>query len=103
MDDFYVHTIQVEVFAGVGVDGSDSFLAPVILKGFLSGAQKLIRDASGSQVMSPATFTTYPLYAPAFSLDARITANGVVNRVLMININYSGSLNLPDNVEVNLG
>lgn len=102
MDEFYVHTITVELPNGKNGDGVDQFLAPVNLIGWLSGKQQLVRDATGNQVMSPATFTTYPLYAAMFDLDARMTANGVVRRVLALNLNDSGSMDLPDNLEVNL-
>lgn len=102
LEEFYVHTILVELPNGQDGEGVDQFLTGVNLIGWLSGSQKLVRDANGNQILSPATFTTYPLYAAMFALDARITAGGVLRRVLGLNNNDSGTLDLPDNLEVNL-
>lgn len=99
---FYVHTAIVEMFLGTSGYGVDMFAAPVTVDCFAADSRKLIRDASGEQVVSESTLYTYPTNAPLFVADSRVTVNGNVSRVIRTNLNDSGPLNLPDHVAVSL-
>lgn len=109
LEDFYVHTVTVEPFLGTSGYGEDMFgpastLSPDTENGvFLDDSRKLVRDATGEQVVSESTLYTYPTAAALFNPGARVTSSaGVVSRVIRANVNDSGSLDLPDHVAVSL-
>ena len=106
MAEMYVHTLIVEPFLGTSGYGVDLFGPPTVLAPpngvFADDSRKLIRDASGEQVVSETTIYTFPPNAPLFPADSRITINGNVSRVIKTNLNDSGALDLPDHVAVSL-
>lgn len=106
MADMYVHTAIVEKLLGTSGYGEDLFAAPVTLAPpngcLIDDTRKLVRSASGAQVVSETTLFTYPVNAPLFNADARVTINGNVARVIKTNTNDSGVLDLPDHVAVSL-
>lgn len=99
---FFVHTITAEMFTGTNGHGEDTFAAAVTVVGLMDGARKLIRGADGDEVVSEATFFTYPVNAPLFVAESRVTYNGDVSRVVKTSVNDAPGLNLPDHVAVNL-
>lgn len=109
LDDFWVHTITVETFTGVGQNG-DNFAAPVTLSPdntppngvFVDGGQKVARTATGELVVMNAPLFAPIAAAPLFVEKSRVTFNGKQSRVLAVTIHDSGSLDLPDHVEVTL-
>lgn len=102
MAEFYVHTAQVEMHLGTNGYGEDIFAAPVDVVCFADGARKLVRGKDGEQVISESTLATYPINAPLFIADSRVTLNGDVSRVIKTNLADSGDLDLPDHVAVSL-
>jgi hypothetical protein len=102
MAEFYVHTAQVEMHQGVNGYGEDIFAAPVSVACFLDEARKLVRDKTGEQVVSETTLATFPVSAPLFTADSRVTVNGDELRVIKTKVGDSGELDLPDHLEVSL-
>jgi hypothetical protein len=101
LDDFWVHTVSVEMFLGAGAYG-DIYAAPVNVLGFMDGSRKLVRGANGEQVVSESTFYTYPITGPLFATDSRVTQGTEVSYVIKNNTNDSGALGLPDHAAINL-
>lgn len=106
--DFYVHTAIVETLTGTTGYGVDLFAAPVTLDPatgngcFIDDTRHLVRSATGEQVISETTLYTYPASAPYFVPNSRVTIRGVISRVITVNLNDSGPLDLPDHVAVTL-
>lgn len=100
--DFYVHTAAVEMYLGTSGSGADTFAAPVNLAGFSDPTRHLVRDKDGEQVVSESAFYSYPINAPVFTPDSRVTIDGHVSRVIRLNENTSGALDLPDHIAVSL-
>lgn len=108
MAEFYNQTVVVETYRGTSGYGVDLFDAPVTLAPdtdtgcFVEGGRNLVRAKDGAQVISESTLYTYPASAPLFAPDSRVTINGVESRVITVNVNASGDLDLPDHVVVSL-
>jgi len=102
MDEFYVHTATVEMFLGQSGYGEDKFAPPVAVPCFADGARKLVRGGDGAQIVSESTLYTYPIYAPLFASDSRVTLNGAESRVIKLATLDSGALDLPDHIAINL-
>lgn len=112
--DFYVHTAIVETYEGTNGYGEDVFADPVTLDPadvsvhplgngcWIDDSRKLVRNSTGEQVVSESTLYTYPSNAALFTPDSRVTVNGAVSRVIKVNSNTSGDLDLPDHVAVTL-
>ena len=100
--EFYVHTAQVEMFLGTNGYGEDTFAAPVSVVCFTDEARKLVRDKAGEQVVSETTLATYPVSAPLFVAGSKVTVNGNESRVIKTKLGDSGTLDLPDHIEVSL-
>lgn len=101
LDDFWVHTVTVEMFLGAGAYG-DVYAAPVTVIGFMDGTRKIVRSATAEQVVSESTFYTYPITGPLFVPDSRVTQGSEVSYVIKNNTNDSGVLDLPDHAAINL-
>lgn len=102
MAEFYVHAAQVEMFLGESGYGVDLFADPVTIACFADDSRKLVRNKDGEQVVSESTLYTYPINAPLFVADSRVTIDGNLSRVIKTNNNTSGDLDLPDHVAVSL-
>lgn len=101
--DFYVHTASVQKFLGQSGYGVDQYAAAVSKVGFLDGSSKLIRDKTGQQVVSSASWFTDVADLDLYALDSLVSVNNVVNRrVIAVAFHDSGDLDLPDHLEVNL-
>jgi hypothetical protein len=102
IDEFYVHTVTSEPFLGSSGMGVDLFDTPIVVQGFMDNTQKQVRDQNGNTIICAGTFYTYPVSAVAFPINARVTTDSGVARVMAVNINDSGDLDLPDNVAITL-
>lgn len=98
---FYVHSVAVETFVGVGPYG-DAYWEPRNVPCFLDDGTHLVRNKNGEEVVSMTTIFADPQYADALIADSRVTANGRVAYVITVNSHDSGPLNLPDHVEAHL-
>jgi len=106
----FVHTATVETFTGAGPTG-DTYAAPVDVKGFLDDGVVLVRTSAGEQLeqktifYAPPTFTvgTVPYVSwDVFVDESRVTVNGRACQVTGRRSRDSGSLGLPDHIEVDL-
>lgn len=100
IEDFFVHTVTVETFAGTGAYG-DTYAAPATVPGFLEGKVQLVRDATGQQVTSQSTFYCTVTDGAKFTPDSRVTA-GRPTHVIAQNINDAPGLDLPDHAAIYL-
>lgn len=98
---WFIHTGQVETRGGGGAFG-DGLTTSVTHTGFLDGGVKLIRDQTGQQVVSTATWYTAIGNAAAYTPDSRFTdSTGRVSLVIGVNP-YTTPSGVEDHVEVYL-
>lgn len=94
--DFWVHTVTVEALTGSGGMG-DTYAAPVPLLCFVDDKRRLVRSASGEEVISETT-----IYAPkGTSLPDQSRVNlpsGRAALVISTSIFDSAALDLPDHI-----
>lgn len=94
--DFWVHTVTVEALTGSGGMG-DTYAAPASLICFVDDKRRLVRAASGEEIISEST-----LYAPAGTElpdQSRVTLpSGRVATVISTSIFDSAALDLPDHI-----
>jgi len=96
---FWVHTIIVETFEGVGASG-DVYAVPQYVAGLLEGKVVLVRDSKGQQVVSSSQFYTDTAYTDVFAPDSRVTIDGRISYVISQNRADSGRLQLPDHAAI---
>lgn len=99
--EFYVHTVTVETFQGVGAAG-DVYAAPVTVPGFLEGKNVLVRDAAGQQVVAASTLYCSVADGARFTPDSKVTTGGRVSHVISQNVNDAPSLGLPEHAAIYL-
>lgn len=79
----FTQTVSVETYLGTGTTGP-KYAAPVTVACFINDARKLVRDSTGSEVVSETTIYA-PLAAHAdFPVKARVTVNGRAAFVLCV-------------------
>lgn len=98
---FFVHTVSVETLTGQGGHGP-VYAAPVQIPCFIDDSLHLVRNAEGQEVVSSTVVYADSAVASSFAVNSRVTANGKVAHVITLNAHDSGSLGLPDHVEVHL-
>jgi len=98
---FWVHTATVETFLGAGPTG-DTYAAAVVLKGFLDDGVVLVRTSAGEQLVQKTIWFGPLSDAASFVPESRVTVDGRASQVSAIRRRDSGSLNLPDHIEVDL-
>lgn len=101
LDEFWVHTITVRTNLGEGGTGT-IWSAPVTVPCFIDGGVKVIRTATGEQLV-----TSAPVYAPIVHADiltagSEVTIRGKTSRILAATVYDSGTLDLPDHVQLAL-
>jgi hypothetical protein len=101
LDDMFVHTLTVETYLGEGGTGT-LYAAPVDVPCLIDGGVKVVRTATGEQLV-----TNAPVYAPlehaaTLAAESRVTIRGATARVLAVTVYESGDLDLPDHVQVAL-
>lgn len=104
--DFWVHEITVVPYLGEGAYGS-TYGPESTAAGFVDDSRKSVRTAGGDEVVSEATFYGPPDLADRFAPESRVTlwAGSPAERtatVITLKRLSSGSLGLPDHVEVTL-
>lgn len=118
-DEFFVHTAKVETYLGEGSNGA-VYAAPVILSPgdnppngvFADDSRKLVRNATGEQVISETTLYTSIDNVRLFTAKSRVTMMSDPDGdditppraalVIKVNANDSGALDLPDHLAVSL-
>lgn len=98
---WFIHTAVVETFRGESGYGVDLFSDPATDTGYLEGSSKLVRDATGQQVVSSSTWYTDSANASKYTADSKVTSGGRTARVVGVNT-FQTPLGLEDHVEVYL-
>src|SRR5262245_44569478 len=101
LNEFWVHTTGVERKTGNSPSGP--ILAPAInVSGFVEPKIRLVRDASGVEVVASATVYYPPAtgYIPPGSFITPPTELGARARVITCAVHDAGPLDLPEHVEV---
>lgn len=106
LDEFYVHTLTVETYQGEGSLGP-VYGTPTVVPGFLDTTTDLARTTTTDQATSVGSmFYCDPTHAAAFTVRSRVTSTdlGGDGMAIVVKVNNltSGTLGLPDHVEVGL-
>lgn len=104
LSDFWQHDISVERYEGSGAFG-DVFAAATEETGFVDDTRKLVRDVAGQEVISSARVFLPPTIADV-PPDSRVTLPAQfadrISRVIAVARHDSGTLGLPDHLEIAL-
>lgn len=98
---FFVHTATVETYTGAGPTG-DTYAAAVAKKGLLDDGVVLVRTSAGEQLVQKTIWYGPLTDAAAFPPQSRVTVNGRAVQVSAVRRRDSGTLGLPDHIEVDL-
>lgn len=79
--DFFVHTVTVETFTGVGA-GGPVYAAPVSVTGYLDETTRLLRKGDGSEIVSRGHFYCSIADLAKFTQDSRVTLPDRVSQVI---------------------
>lgn len=103
LDCFWVHEVQVSKYLGTSGRGGDVWADPVPVQCWVEDVIKLVRDTNGAEVVSSATLATALTAADPFAPNSKVQLpSGRVARVLTVSRGDSGSMELPDHIEVAL-
>lgn len=91
------HTAVIEPYEGSGGLG-DVYGDPVTVRGFADDKRRLVRDATGEQVVSETTF--YCRLDTVAPPGSRVTVNGRTVHVIQALRRDGGGLPTPDHLEV---
>lgn len=101
-DHLLVHQAIVETQVDTGPYG-DQYGAPVTVTCFVDETRQLVRDASGSEVVSEATIICTLDQEPLFVVDSRVTLpSGRKAFVIMAKRQDAATLVAPSHLEVTL-
>jgi hypothetical protein len=96
---FWVHTVSVEKLTGSTATG-DTFAAAVDVPCWCSDGNRMIRTATGEEVIAVATTFSAPDSADLFVVGSRaLLPSGWRARLADVRIHTSGPLDLPDHVQ----
>lgn len=101
LEDFYVHTVTVDVVTGGGPWG-DTVQESDPLRCFIDDSRSFVRDNNGTEVVSSTTITAPPEYADLFTPAAGVNLPNRKAEVIAVAIADSKDLDLPDHIEVSL-
>lgn len=103
LSDWWVHTVDVERFAGAGSEGDTWGDVDAGLPCFISDKRRLVRSSTGEQVVSETT-VLFPKTTADVPVDSRITLpalfGGRTSTVLSVSRHDGGGLPTPDHLEV---
>lgn len=97
-DDFATTTVTVRTRTGSGSNG-DVFATGVPVTGYLEDGRKLVRAASGEQVISESTFFTDPSTVATFTVDSQVDLPTRTALVILVKPRLIGDPDV-DHVEV---
>jgi hypothetical protein len=106
LDAFYVHTLTVQTYQGEGSDGP-MYAAGVAVPGFLDTTANLVRTGSSDEATAASSmFYCAPTYAALFSVQSLVASASLAGdgKAIVVKVNSldSGTMSLPDHVEVTL-
>lgn len=100
--DFYGHTVTVTPLQGEGAYGP-VYGAEQTVAGFLDSATRLVRSATGQEVVSQSTFYTDVAHAGAFTSGSVVALPGDAHTVVITaNARTAPGLDLPAHLEVQM-
>ena len=99
-DDFQTTTVTVETRTGTGANG-DTYDPPATREVFLEDARRLVRDATGQQVVSESTLYADVADAALFAPDSKVTLPTREALVITTKAHVIGDPDV-DHTEVNL-
>ena len=98
LEEFYVHTIDVQTLTGAGAWGNTYEEHPGI-RCFIDETRTIVRDAQGAEVISETNITAPPEFAVIFLPGSLVTLPTREATVIKAGHATSGMLDLPDHVE----
>jgi hypothetical protein len=101
LDEFFVHTITVRTFLGEGANGA-IYADPVDVPCFVDGGVKVVRTSTGEQQVVNAPVYAALEHAGTLTARSQVTVQGRSARILAATVYDSGSLDLPDHVQLTL-
>jgi hypothetical protein len=81
---WWVNTVTVEQYLGVGANAASKFAAPASVACWVEDGNKLIRDSQGAEVVSSAAIHGPLDQAALFPVGSKVTVNGRTSRVLTL-------------------
>lgn len=99
--EFWVHTVTVRTNLGEGGNGT-IWSAPVDVPCFIDGGVKVVRTATGEQVVVAAPVYAPLEYADKLTAGSEVTVRGKTSRIIAATVYDSGDLDLPDHVQITL-
>lgn len=99
LEDFYVHTIDINTLTGAGAWGN-TYEAHENIRCFIDETRTIVRDAQGAEVISETTLTAPPEFAGIFLPGSLVTLPTREATVIKAGHATSGPLDLPDHVEI---
>lgn len=102
LEEFYVHTVTVDLPGTEGGWGSTPGRTSEPLRCFIDDSRRLVRDAQGTEVVSETTLTGPREHLALFSLGATVHLPHRDAEVIHVADASSGALDLPDHIEVML-
>lgn len=99
--EFYVHTVDVETLSGGGPMG-DTYAAPITVPCLIDEERKLVRSATGDEVVSETTLLMDKSHYDKFTPESPVTYRGRRATVISRSLFDSGPLGLPDHCEIRL-
>lgn len=102
LERFYIHTAQVETYAGRTGSGVESYAAAVAKAGFMDDERRMVLSETGEQVVSSSTWYTSLDDVALYPLKTKVTVNSYTGLVLGVKRRDGGALGLPDHLEVAL-
>lgn len=101
LEDFYVHTVTVDVVTSGGPWG-DEVTTSDPLRCFIDDSRSFVRDSNGTEVVSSTTITAPPEYSDMFTPGAAVNLPSRTASVIAVAVADSKDLDLPDHIEVSL-
>jgi hypothetical protein len=92
---WWVHTVTVETYEGVGANGATKLAAPVSVECWVEPGNKLVRNADGAEVVSSSSIHGPLDQSARFVVGSKVTVAGDGSRrVLALERFDSGELGL---------
>lgn len=101
LEEFYVHTVTVDVVTGGGPWG-DEVTTSDPLRCFVDDSRSFVRDSNGVEVVSSTTITAPPEYRENFTPGTTVHLPHRDAQVIAVAVADSAALDLPDHIEVAL-
>ncbi len=90
--DFWIHTVTVQTFTGTGARGETFAAVSAPIACLIEDGRRLVRNATGQEVISETTVYTDLAQAAVFATDSKVTVNGRVARVITVKQRDLGAL-----------